>query len=716
MKLQPSSQPLLSIRARLAALAGAVFFFALLAFALFQMTEQQQSASADTLNSDGRSGSLTVSSARVVVNTSTALAQDAGAGALTLQVASAAALHGTVPMTEGECLLVIQMQGASILTANDTSFGQISSYNGAGYYEFVRLKSISGNEISLKEAIHRNFSASGKTQVIRVPQYESLTVASGASLTAQAWDGSTGGVLALLAESVTIEAGGTVTTSGLGFRGGTVKNSYGWSVTAYRSNTATDGGEKGESVAGSATEYTALGARYGRGAPANGGGGGNAHNAAGGGGANAHPGSGSWTGQGIMCHTCAGAAAWSLDPGYAANGNARTASIGGGRGGYTYAHCDANALSLAPGQGGWCGDYRRELGGLGGRPLLTRPDERVFLGGGGGAGDGNNSAASSGGRGGGIILIAAGMIEGAGRIEASGDKAANTASGHNDGPGGGGGGGAILLQAAFVSPGLTLEAKGGAGGNQLITNTESEGPGGGGGGGLIALPAGMSCQTSVAGGAGGTSSSKAVTEFPANGATDGAPGRVMEFSGLVYAGTFPVEWLYFEAALAGSNAQLRWATASELNNDRFEIERSDDGLAFAAIGQVRGAGNSAAVRSYTFTDRSLQELQSSQVFYRLRQVDTDGGYAYSDRVELMLPGSGGQNQLLVFPNPSSGPVALRMEQGGNWQFEVLDLEGKRVFSGQGSSVQADLSGLPAGAYLVRASQGGQVYTSQLIRR
>src|SRR5690606_33920236 len=206
-----------------------------------------------------------------------------------------------------------------------------------------------------------------------------------------------------------------------------------------------------------------LNGSFGRGAPANAGGGGTAHNAGGGGGANGNNGL-FWTGQGVMSLAVTGSAAWLLDPAAIANGDQLTTSAGGGRGGYTYAADDEDALSLAPGDTDWGGNLRRERGGLGGRPLENAVDGRLFLGGGGGAGDGNNNAAGAGGNAGGLVVLITAALAGSGSVPANGNAGQNTSGTHNAGPGGGGGGGSIVIDAGLLS-GVALSAVGGAGGN-----------------------------------------------------------------------------------------------------------------------------------------------------------------------------------------------------------------------------------------------------------
>lgn len=468
----------------------------------------------------GKDGALTVGVANTVVNTYTTLSAGAAAGAATLSLNSAAGI------TTGDVLLVYQAQGATIGTGNASSYGAVTALGNAGRYEYVSVAAVSGTTITLGTACDTTplrFSYDSGAQVVRVPQYSSLTVNAGASIVPQAWNGSTGGVVAAIVDG-TATVNGSINANAAGFRGGAIENNSDGgdvNITAFRSTADTDGAEKGESIAGAQATYDGINGRFGRGAPANGGGGGNSHNAGGGGGANGGNATG-WNGQGVPdVTTAAWANAWNIDGTLTATTN----SPGGGRGGYSYAASNQNASTAGPGNAGWTGNNRRERGGLGGRPLANNPgivgDTRLFFGGGGGAGDGNNSAAGAGGRGGGLVLVIANAVAGGGNLRADGAAGATTVPGHNDAPGGGGGGGSVVL----VAPGagaLGLFSIGGAGGSQLITGDESEGPGGGGGGGFIASPAGTG---TVTGGNNGTTSSGAVTEFVPNGATRGNTGN-----------------------------------------------------------------------------------------------------------------------------------------------------------------------------------------------
>ncbi|MDX2190918.1 MAG: hypothetical protein SFY32_13750, partial [Bacteroidota bacterium] len=354
----------------------------------------------------GKDGNLTVSTTNVVVNTYTNLSSNAFAGQTSIQVGSASALSPT--LGAGDLIMIYQAQGATIQTTDDKDYGKILDYNGAGNYEYQYVKSVVGNTIYLNCALTQKYIVSGRTQVLKVPQYDILTINSGASIVPLTWNGTIGGIIAIHAKNRIIN-NGTIRAAGFGFRGGDKENLTLGNTTAnnaanfiYRSLNPAEGGEKGESIAGYQTDYDApgMGGRYGRGAPANGGGGGNAHNSAGGGGANGDNGK-VYSGAGVMDPNPLYYDAWRLDPDFILNGNTLTNSSGGGRGGYTYSANVQNPLTLGPSYAqiidgvttipavantAWGGDGRKANGGRGGRPLSTDPEKRIFIGGGGGAG------------------------------------------------------------------------------------------------------------------------------------------------------------------------------------------------------------------------------------------------------------------------------------------------------------------------------------------
>jgi hypothetical protein len=116
----------------------------------------------------------------------------------------------------------------------------------------------------------------------------------------------------------------------------------------------------------------------------------------------------------------------------------------------------------------------------------------------------------------------------------------------------------------------------------------------------------------------------------------------------------PVELIYFTAENNNNNALLSWATASEVNNDHFDVERSLDGVNFEKIGQVAGHGNSTITIDYSYTDADISAYNASVIYYRLKQVDADGNFTYTNIATINV---GNTQQVFhiisSYPNPFS---------------------------------------------------------------
>lgn len=143
--------------------------------------------------------------------------------------------------------------------------------------------------------------------------------------------------------------------------------------------------------------------------------------------------------------------------------------------------------------------------------------------------------------------------------------------------------------------------------------------------------------------------------------------------------TFPVEWLSFTAELRPQGSLLEWATASELNSDYFDVERSIDGDLFVQIGQVKARGNSQELAEYDYTDRQFPTLGIDKAFYRLKQVDFDGKFEYSPSIELSLRGTSGLN-LGAYPNPFTDYINVSFVPSSSTLLKVFDAQGKLMMS------------------------------------
>lgn len=717
----------------------------------------------------------------------------------------------------GDQVLLIQMKGVQISTANDSSYGNIQSLQGGGTFLLVTVDQVSGSHLILTDTICAEFDVTGGIQAVRVPVYEEVRVTG--TLSAPDWDGQTGGVVAMRAtEKITLEAG--IDVQGSGFRGGSfngsASSSSGLNYTCPLSSGK--GGVKGEGI----TDVSVLGCQ---GHLGNGGGGGNDHNAGGGGG----------------------------------GGYAR-----GGQGGHGWRSNSPGRLSDLD-KGGFGGD------GL--RYFYDQARAVLFLGGGGGGGHQNNGATYPAGDGGGIVILIAPELEVDQHvtINASGEDAQDHHI--NDGASGGGGGGSIFLDIASISDAnkLTIDVSGGDG--ATIHTRDQHGPGGGGGGGLIRTiyelsgvsitksggqpglfvtnnnsnplrntphGAGPGLDGEVLTGElrttcpsppyldldfdlGGTHSQADFTPqnnparvFPENGqitltseeyqnlesmsftlvnSQDGSDeylgidwpvdsliswGLTVSYDSILYtleirgmapiatylkaaqgviygnrSGTpsvldreieasgydgifhsntatafvrmdqtsFPVEWLSFGASWQQGFAHLSWATAQEINSHYFVVERGSAPGEFEAVGEVTAAGTTTEISEYQFTDPGVSPGRSAPIYYRLKQVDLDGQFEYSQMVELQPEVATTQMAVKVYPNPmmESGTMSISSPEDGNLSWRIISIDGRMMTQGarQVSAgeqlIQLNVADWPAGTYYLNVNMGTQKQTVSFIK-
>ncbi|SNR39476.1 Ig-like domain-containing protein [Hymenobacter mucosus] len=164
----------------------------------------------------------------------------------------------------------------------------------------------------------------------------------------------------------------------------------------------------------------------------------------------------------------------------------------------------------------------------------------------------------------------------------------------------------------------------------------------------------------------------------------------------------PVSLVRFEARSQGKNALLTWETAQELYNDHFEVERSVDGVNFEKAGQVAGRGTTTATQQYTYTDAVASRLAKT-LYYRLRQVDTDGK-ASSSQIRVVTFGPA-EEDLVIFPNPASSVLHVRLTaEAPQATLAVYTTTGVLVMQqtlDASLSATLDVSQLATGAYLVK---------------
>jgi hypothetical protein len=188
--------------------------------------------------------------------------------------------------------------------------------------------------------------------------------------------------------------------------------------------------------------------------------------------------------------------------------------------------------------------------------------------------------------------------------------------------------------------------------------------------------------------------------------------------------TLPVTLTSFTAAAKGNDVVLNWNTASEVNNKGFEIERSVDGRSFEKIDFVKGYGNSSRMISYNLKDdKAFAEAGSQVLYYRLKQLDFDNRFAYSQVVKVSRVAEKA-NAFSAFPNPfnTSYTVSFDAAEAAEVIVRMTDLQGRTVNE---QTVQAakgnnqfsfdNLGGLQSGIYFVKLTIGGEMQVLKLVK-
>ncbi|MEL7122051.1 MAG: T9SS type A sorting domain-containing protein, partial [Bacteroidota bacterium] len=184
-------------------------------------------------------------------------------------------------------------------------------------------------------------------------------------------------------------------------------------------------------------------------------------------------------------------------------------------------------------------------------------------------------------------------------------------------------------------------------------------------------------------------------------------------------GVVPVELMSFTAELYEQKVLLNWKTATEINNDYFEIERSKANGEFEVITTIDGAGTKYSISDYQFVD---VDAQSGINYYRLKQTDFDGTFEYSDIISVLV--NNGKKYIgEYYPNPAINghtnldyfavvDVALEVE--------VYDVNGRLVFGEKrnlalgNNLLSFDFNQFTSGVYMVRLVQGQQQVFRKLV--
>lgn len=168
-----------------------------------------------------------------------------------------------------------------------------------------------------------------------------------------------------------------------------------------------------------------------------------------------------------------------------------------------------------------------------------------------------------------------------------------------------------------------------------------------------------------------------------NGSGDPSDNFNVSGSGQVIEGgvvVLDVELIMFKAELIDDGVIIKWETASELNNDRFEVQKSSDAVSFSTIASIAGGGTYSGILKYHYVDK---KISTGMFYYRLVQYDFDGKFEIFPIISLLNDREAGLNQIIVYPNPVdnnhfnlklSGRITLT-----NWTVTIMDLTGKTLY-------------------------------------
>jgi hypothetical protein len=624
--------------------------------------------------------------------------------------------YGSTPITAGDILLIIQMQGAELNASNGVNYGNNTGV-GTGYISNGNLTAgnmeyavaatsvpITGGALTLKNGVthsyhNSQYPAAGdgeySFQIIRVPVYYRAKLT--ANITVPTWNGHTGGVMVMYATDSIMMNGDTISAVGSGFRGGggrALSGGAGSSADYLTMSTNNANGSKGEGIAGTPRFTIYSGAlvdsgnslegypsgSYAQGAPGN----------AGGGGTDGNP-----------------------------TGN--TDNSGGGGGG--------NGGNGGNGGKSWSSNLA--IGGRGGIAFAQISASRVVMGGGGGAGTSNNGTgtpggglASSGAAGGGIVILMSNTISGTGVILATGGNANGTVV--NDGSGGGGGGGSVIVYSATGNlTNLLINAKGGNGGSNSGGGA-AHGPGGGGGGGVIYANATLNASSSASGGFNGSTAGSP----SAYGSLSGTLGSLRQNMTQAQMATFPLNcailpmsFVSVEAKNQGGNIIVQWSVANEAGTSEYLIERSTDGNSFSTIGSVAYQSKpSFSINQYSYEDQNANPVNGN-LYYRIKSVGVFGQVIYSWVVSAKLNSvSGGVS---VYPNPvnTTTLVSFPAAAQGEVSLKLFDIRGNLFWqtqyqanAGMNSMQINAFRTVPNGVYLLEVSDGQTPVTTKIMVR
>jgi len=168
----------------------------------------------------------------------------------------------------------------------------------------------------------------------------------------------------------------------------------------------------------------------------------------------------------------------------------------------------------------------------------------------------------------------------------------------------------------------------------------------------------------------------------------------------------PVELTLFSGSYVNGSVQLEWVTATETNNSGVEVQKRYEGTSFEKIGFVIGSGSTTVETQYSFTD---ENNLVGRIHYRLKQIDFDGGFAFSNEIIVEIPRITDYQLSQNYPNPFNPSTTIKYSVPAQSKikitlYDIIGNEVRTLFEGIQPSgvheINLTADNLPSGVYFV----------------
>ena len=177
----------------------------------------------------------------------------------------------------------------------------------------------------------------------------------------------------------------------------------------------------------------------------------------------------------------------------------------------------------------------------------------------------------------------------------------------------------------------------------------------------------------------------------------------------------PLKLINFSGTLKNNATNLKWTTANEANTKGFDVERSIDGIAYKAVGFVKGQNN--ANNEYTFNDEKI--VKGNKYFYRLKMMDLDGKFVYSNVVTITFIDK--DKWFSVYPSPVKDVLFIQNNTAAsqNAEITITEVSGKIVYKHSGTvagKLEVAVSNWSAGTYIVKINSNDAETTLKVVKQ